>query len=150
MERLISGKERHGGLYALDTVTLIYYLERHPAYYAAARTLFEKIERGDISAVISALAFAELLVPAYRAGQPRLAEKVVRILSHYPNLTIIPLSAETAAAAGQLRAEHQLRTPDAIHLATARQAGAKGFITNDKALRKIAGDDFEILLFADQ
>ncbi|MDY0269745.1 type II toxin-antitoxin system VapC family toxin [Trichloromonas sp.] len=111
MDRLISGKERHGGLYALDTVTLIYYLERHPAYYPAARTLFEKIERGNISAVISTLVFAELLVPAYRAGQPQLAEKVTHILSHYPNLRVIPLSSELAAAAAQLRAEHQLRTP---------------------------------------
>ena len=150
MERLISGKERHGGLYALDTVTLIYYLERHPTYYAAARTLFEKIERGDISAVISALVFAELLVPAYRAGQPQLAENVTHILSHYPNLRVIPLSSEIAVAAAQLRAEHQLRTPDAIHLATARHTGARGFITNDKELRKIAAGDFEILLFADK
>lgn len=150
MERLISGKERHGGLYALDTVTLIYYLERHPTYYAAARTLFEKIERGDISAVISALVFAELLVPAYRTGQSQLAEKITHILSHYPNLTVIPLSSEIAAAAAQLRAEHQLRTPDAIHLATARHTGARGFITNDKELRKVAGNDFEILLFADK
>ena len=150
MERLISGQERHGGLYALDTVTLIYYLERHPVYYAAARILFEKIECGDISAVISSLVFAELLVPPYRAGKPQLAEKITHILSHYPNLTVIPLSSEIAAAAAQLRAKHQLRTPDAIHLATARHAGARGFITNDKELKKIAGNDFEILLFADQ
>lgn len=150
MERLISGKQLDGGLYALDTVNLIYYLERHPAYYAAARTLFEKIERGAISAVISTLVFAELLVPAYRAGQPQLAENVTHILSHYPNLTVIPLSAEIAVAAACLRAEHQLRTPDAIHLATARHAGARGFITNDKELKKIAGNDLEILLFADR
>lgn len=150
MERLISGKERHGGLYALDTVTLIYYLEGHPTYYAAARTLFEKIERGDISAVISALVFAELLFPAYRAGQPQLAEKITHILGHYPNLTVIPLSSEIAVAAAQLRAAYQLRTPDAIHLATARYAGARGFITNDKELRKIAAGDFEILLFTDK
>lgn len=150
MERLISGKQLDGGFYALDTVTLIYYLEGHPTYYAAARILFEKIERGDISAVISALVFAELLVPAYRAGQPQLAEKITHILGHYPNLTVIPLSSEIAVAAAQLRAEHQLRTPDAIHLATARHTGARGFITNDKELKKNADSDFEILLFTDQ
>ena len=150
MERLISGKQLDGGFYALDTVTLIYYLEGHPTYYAAARILFEKIERGDISAVISALVFAELLVPAYRAGQPQLAEKITHILGHYPNLTVIPLASESAVAAAQLRAKHQLRTPDAIHLATARHAGARGFITNDKELKKTADSDFEILLFADQ
>lgn len=64
---------------------------------------------------------------------------------------VIPIrkAPDSTAAAAQLRAEHQLRTPDAIHLATAKHAGARGFVTNDKGLRKIAGNDFEILLFAD-
>jgi len=134
-------------IYALDTVTLIYFLERHPHFYRHAKALFQRIEAGEISAVFSSLVFTELLVPAFRSDEKQLVQKIVRILSNFPNLTVIPLTTEISTAAARLRAGYGLRTPDAIHAATALESNAKGFITNDSAFLKIATNDFAIWLF---
>ena len=135
--------------YALDTVTLIYFLERHADFYPRAKALFLRIEAGEISAIISSLVFAELLVPAFRVGKQQQARKIVRILSNFPNLTVIPLTTTISTAAARLRANHGLRTPDAIHAATALESDATGFLTNDKSFLKIATGDFGVWLFGD-
>ena len=134
-------------LYTLDTVTLIYFLEKHPRYYQVAKNIFKKIEDGAISANISTLVFTELLVPAYRSKENKCAEKVVHILSNYPNLKIIPLTIEISTTAAKLRATHGLRTPDAIHIATALESKSRGIITNDKGFKKVASIDFGVWLF---
>ena len=69
------------------------------------------------------------------------------ILGHLPT-DAIAASADEAAA--RLRAVHGLRTPDAIHAATALESGAMGIITNDKAFLKIATNDFGVWLFGVQ
>ena len=122
---------------ALDTVTLIYFLERHPVHYPTVRELFRQIETGRLSAVMASLVFAELLVPAYRAGEAREAEKLLNVLNNFPHLEIIPLTSETAAEAARLRAVFGIRTPDAIHAATALRAGAEGIVTNDQGLIRL-------------
>lgn len=134
-------------IYALDTVMLIYFLERHPYFYRHAKVLFQRIEAGKLSAVFSSLVFAELLVPAFRSGEKQRAERIVRILSNFPNLKVIPLSTEISTTAARLRAVHGFRTPDAIHAATALESGAMGFITNDKAFLKMVTNDFDVWLF---
>jgi len=42
--------------------------------------------------------------------------------------------------ATELRARHRLRTPDALHLATALSHGCQSLITNDRRLSQAAGD----------
>lgn len=135
-----------GEKFALDTVVLVYFLEQHPRYFATAKKLFQRIESGDINAVISALVFAELLIPAYRANEEKRAETLIYLLSDFPNLQIIPLSVEISAEAARLRAMHDIRTPDAIHAATAINAGARGIITNDRGFLKIT-KQMDIYLF---
>jgi len=56
----------------------------------------------------------------------------------------VPPSLAIADRAAQLRAEYNLRTPDAIQAATALLEDADGLITNDAALRRVGG--LEILL----
>ncbi|MCD6187917.1 MAG: PIN domain-containing protein [Desulfuromusa sp.] len=147
MERLDLSKNH---FYGLDTVTFIYFLEKHPDYYPVAKKLFRQIEDGEISAVCSALVFAELLVPAYRAGMVAPAKQVIHVLTNFPHLTIVPVTTKISIFAAELRATHGLRTPDAIHVATALQAHAGGFITNDKDLKKVENTVFKVHLFKDE
>jgi predicted nucleic acid-binding protein len=52
-----------------------------------------------------------------------------------------------SARAARIRADHGLRTPDAIHAATALNSGAAGMVTNDMHMLKLESRDFGIWLF---
>ena len=47
--------------------------------------------------------------------------------------------------AAQLRADTNLKTPDAIHAATALAKGCVQFITNDPAFRRVSGLNIVVL-----
>lgn len=125
---------------ALDTVALIYFLERHERFGAPAARLFERIEAGTLLASMSALVLTELLVPLYRAGRPRDASTLARRLENFSNLDTLAVDATIATEAARVRATHGLRTPDAIHAASALHAGAAGIITHDRAFRAPRGE----------
>ena len=59
------------------------------------------------------------------------------LLTTVPNLEWIAPDLSIAASAARVRAEHGLRTPDAIQAATAIRSGATGFITNEATFRRI-------------
>ena len=126
-----------GSTAALDTVALVYFLERHPVHHRTASRILKRIEEGVIAGAISSLVFAELLVPAYRAGDASRAGTVLRLLTSFPNLKVFDITPEISAEAARLRAQYGLRTPDAIHAATALVAGADLFVTNDRDLLKV-------------
>lgn len=128
---------KKGERVALDTVTLIYFLEKHPTHYPTVRELFRQIETGRLSAVMASLVFAELLVPAYRGSEAERADRLTGILNNFPHLQIIPLTTEIAAEAARLRARYGIRTPDAIHAASALAGGAGSLITNDRGLVRL-------------
>lgn len=137
MGRLIPASLPVGTVVALDTVALIYFLERHRLHYATARELFLRMEAGEIAGVMSTLVLCELLVPAYRVGDTERVRTVTRLLMDFPNLSIVPLSSEISVEAARLRAQHGLRTPDAIHSATALARNAAGIVTNDQHLSRV-------------
>ena len=126
-----------GSTAALDTVALVYFLERHPIHHDTARRILKRIEEGEIAGVISSLVFAELFVPAYRAGDNQRVGSVLRLLTSFPNLRILDITPEISVEAARLRARYSLRTPDAIHAATALAVGADVFVTNDRDFLKI-------------
>lgn len=123
---------------ALDTAILVYFLERHPRYYEAVHGVLHRVETGDLKGFASSLVFAELLVPLYRSGNVAKAREILRVLRAFPNLAIDPVSDEISSEAARLRAEHGVRTPDAIHFATALENEADVFLTNDRRLRRLA------------
>jgi len=86
---------------------------------------------------MASLVFAELLVPTWRRGEEETASKLIRTLSNFPHLKILPLTTEIAADAARLRARYGIRTPDAIHAATALAGSADGLITNDQGLVRL-------------
>ncbi len=129
---------------ALDTVILIYFLEKNPRFYHLVKDLLYRIEQGQIQASMSSLVFAELLVPAYRIQQKNQAETIIRLFSVFPNLEITPMTTDIANESAKLRAEFNLRTPDAIHVATAIHNKTDFLITNDKKLQNI--DKLKVLI----
>jgi predicted nucleic acid-binding protein len=127
----------HGQIIGLDTAPLIYFIEKNDAYLALVRAFFHSMSQGDFQAVTSTLTLTEVLVYPLRSGNSHIAEQYRAIILDQENLVTIPISAEIAEIAAQLRASYGLRTPDAIQLATAIQNGAKFFFTNDTRLATI-------------
>jgi predicted nucleic acid-binding protein len=122
---------------ALDTSIFIYQLEANPKYLALSDSVFSWVERSGHEAVTSTITMTELLVPAYREKDEHRVDEFYGLLSTYPNLRWVPPNLETADLAARLRADYRLRTPDALQAATALQAQATGFITNDPIFTRI-------------
>ena len=122
---------------ALDTGIFIYQLEANPKYLALSDSVFSWVERSGHEAVTSTITMTELLVPAYREKDEHRVDEFYGLLSTYPNLRWVPPDLETADLAARLRADYRLRTPDALQAATALQAHATGFITNDRIFTRI-------------
>jgi predicted nucleic acid-binding protein len=122
---------------AIDTSIFIYQLEANPRYLALADSIFAWVERAGHEAVTSTITMTELLVPSYRDDDERRTDEFYGLLSTYPNLRWIAPDLETADIAARIRAAYKLRTPDALQAATAIQANATGFITNDPVFARI-------------
>jgi predicted nucleic acid-binding protein len=140
LEKFLSRHERVGA----DTVVFIYHLEDHPRYARLTQRVFEAWEEGRNSGVTSVITLLELLVKPKREGKREVARDYLELLSTYPNLTIVEVDIGLADLAADLRAKYGLRTPDALQLAAALQAGAGGFITNDSRLKGVA--ELEVVL----
>jgi len=145
MGRKKLGSLKRGTICALDTMIFIYFLEQHPAYYELLCDLFARIERGDLFGVMSSLVLTELLVPLYRTGRSKEAENLAELLTNFPNMEIVTLSSEIAMEAARIRARYKIRTPDAIHAATALKSRAQVLVTNDKHFLALT-DEIEVIL----
>ena len=136
-----------GSRVLLDTVALIYFLEENERYSKSAEKIFNRIESGQLQGVMASLVFAELLVPLYRSGDPQAATGLSNRLRNFRNLEVIPLTTEISMGAARLRADYGLRTPDAIHAATAISTQSTGILTNDKHLKVLSSEGLSIWLF---
>lgn len=123
-----------GNIVGLDTAPLIYFIERHPSYIAKLKPFFAAAERRDFRIVTSYVTLLEVLVHPFRIGRDDLVHEYRDILLRSQNLTAVPLGEEIAEEAARLRASFNVKTPDAIQLATAKIAGATSFLTNDETL----------------
>lgn len=120
---------------ALDTAPLIAFIAQEEPYVQLVRPLFQAIDQGKIRGVTSIITLVEVLVHPLREKNTDLAMQYKDILMHAKHLTTYALDEPIALQAAELRASLNLRTPDAIQIATALVGGADTFITNDKRLR---------------
>lgn len=125
------------GPLVLDTNCLIYALDDPQSARGAwlAKTVVRPTVEGALQVSISTVTLAELLVRPYSAGDAARASALRRALETLPGLTVVPLTADIASAAAQLRASAGLRLPDAMIVATAASLGA-AVLTNDQDLNK--------------
>ena len=60
---------------------------------------------------------------------------------------VAPMHTATFDLATDLRARHGLKTPDALHLATALEQGCDEFWTRDRRLESAAGTHLRVVTF---
>lgn len=102
----------------LDTAPLIYFIEGHSTYQSILSNLFDFNDKGGFSFVTSTVTLLEVLVKPFREGQTAVAKQYREILTNAQGIDIIDITSSIAEKAALLRAKYNLRTPDAIQLAT--------------------------------
>jgi predicted nucleic acid-binding protein len=122
----------------IDTPVLIYTLENHPDFYPLLESLWTKFENDRVSIATSELIITEALVSPLRSGNVVSISNYEQLIFH-AGINLIPIDRSILVAATKLRVKYKLKTPDAIHAATALSIGCDRFITNDKGFRNIAG-----------
>ena len=138
LNRLRTILQRHHRV-GLDSSIFIYELEANPKYVALTDVVFSWLGESTSRAVTAATTMTEILVPPYRNHDQDLLDKFYGLLSTYPNLQWTSIDLELADIAARVRAQHNLRTPDALQAATALHAHATAFITNDAVFRRVTG-----------
>ena len=126
-----------GKVVGLDTSPLIYLIEEHPRYLDVVQPFFRGIDQGQFRAVTSTITLLEVLVHPFRHGAADLASQYREIILNANGISCIDVSSGIAVEAARIRAQHNLRTPDAIQLATSINEGAAYFFTNDSSLPSI-------------
>ncbi|HJT76466.1 MAG TPA: PIN domain-containing protein [Gemmataceae bacterium] len=126
-----------GAVY-IDTMTLIYTVERYPAYWPLLDPLWRAAQARTIEIISSELTLMEALVGPLKSGNATLERAFEQALLG-TGMRLLPITQLVLREAAQLRATTRLRTPDALHAATAQLAGCALFVTNDAGFRGVPG-----------
>lgn len=118
----------------LDSSIIIYLVERHPVYAPQIESTLSKAE--NISLVASPLVHLEVLCKPLQDEQGELVTLYRQFLA---TLRTLSIDNHTFDLALSLRVRHRLKTPDAIHLAVAKQHQCDFLWTNDNRLSAAAG-----------
>jgi predicted nucleic acid-binding protein len=121
----------------LDTAPVIYYVENHPSFKPIVQPLFEGLDNGDLTAVVSPITLAECLVIPYKLGKPDVAKIFTDLLVNSPSVIFSPLDDITANLAAELRARYNLSLADAFQIAVALQNHCDAFMTNDIEMKRV-------------
>lgn len=122
----------------IDTPVAIYSVEWNPNYFSLLQPLWLKLQAGEIEVVSSELILMETLVLPLRNADQFLLDAYEQLLL-YGGIQLIPITQSILRQAANLRATSNLKTPDAIHAATALSVSCNQFISNDKGFRNIPG-----------
>ncbi|MFA6032281.1 MAG: type II toxin-antitoxin system VapC family toxin [Myxococcota bacterium] len=134
-----------GKTVGLDTAPLIYLIEKNEKYLDVVRAFFQSMDNGELTVVTSVLTLSEVLVQPLKHGDSRLAQAYRNILLG-SNILTVGVTPEIAEEAARLRAALNIRTPDALQIATALHEGAEYFLTNDRKLVQVP--DLKVILLS--
>jgi predicted nucleic acid-binding protein len=124
----------------LDTAPVIYFVEANRAYVDVCRAVFAPIANGTLAAVTSAVTLTETLVSPLRTQNAVLETEYRDLLLNTNGVTLLPVDVAVAERPADLRARYNLKTPDALQVATALENGCQAFLTNDAGLRRVAAE----------
>ncbi len=123
-----------------DTVCFLGVLNEEPDKLPACRAVIREAEAGNVRVVTSALTIAEVLWPKGQPLQlpPDRAEDVQEFFQH-EWIDLRELDRTVAELAREMVWNHSVRPKDAVHVATAVDAGVRQFDTYDGDLIALSG-----------
>ncbi len=132
---------------AFDADVLVYAAVVDHPLGQRVRALFEQAAaRGSLAGVGSVLLIPELLAKSMRDGADDELQALGALLAR---LDLRPTDAHTARLAAALAASYRLRAADAVHLATAVNAGATRFLTNNSKDFPVSISEIDVVYPAD-
>ena len=135
-----------------DTMLFAYWIEDHPEYASKVQAVFNRMQQRGDTLQTAVFTLGEMLTGPAKRNADELGRQI-RDFFRSPEVRLIPFDENTAERYATIRAAHGVSPADAIHLASAAEAGTDLFLTNDKRLRGlvipgiqfIAGLDTELL-----
>lgn len=121
----------------VDTAPFIYFVERNPTYVAECAEVFRLVDEASLLGYTSVLTLTETLTKPLKANDYLLVQAYRDFLLTTRNLELIDLSTTIALQAADFRSRYNLRTPDAIQIASVLAVGCQAFLTNDRGLMRI-------------
>lgn len=119
-----------------DSMLFIYLLEAHPIFGPGVRKLLQYTVNRNDTLSTSVFTVGEVLTGPRRRGSTSGTAAVERYFQGGA-VEVLPFTHATAARYSVIRSAHRVSQADAIHLATAAEAGIDLFLTNDAQLRKL-------------
>jgi predicted nucleic acid-binding protein len=120
----------------VDANALIYTVEAVTPYAHLLAPLWLRANDGEITLVTSDLTLMEVLVKPLKLGSRHLIDGYEQTF-RARQLRVEPVSLKVLREAAALRATAALKTPDAIHAATALTLGCTHLVTNDSMFLRI-------------
>jgi predicted nucleic acid-binding protein len=124
------------GVVYVDTNPVIYSMEKHADYWGVLRPLWAAASARTLQLVASELLVLETLVGPRKAKNEALLSDYEQLFAS-PDIRICPVSSRVLRLASELRADTGIKTPDAIHAATALIERCAHFLTNDGGFGRV-------------
>jgi uncharacterized protein len=119
----------------LDANIISYLVEKHPLWCPKALTRIAQLQAAGDQIAVGDASRLECLVGPYMSGdQAMLAD--YNCFFQDPAVVVFPLSAAVCERADRIRASHNIKALDALHLATAIEHGCGRVLSNDVPLQK--------------
>lgn len=118
----------------VDTNVFIFFAENHPAFAHPIREVFFAFAQGRLTLATSEVTLAEVLVMPMRRGRRDLIKVYDELLAPRPGFDCVPASKAILRRSATMRAATSFKLVDAIHLATAAEAGCDVLLTEDQRL----------------
>jgi len=127
-----------------DSVIFIYYFEGTPVFRTRATTRLAAMWAAEDTPAISDLVRLECRMQPIRSGNALLLAEYDNLFVQ-PNMECVPMSTAVFDRATRIRAVHNFRLADSLHLAAAVEAGCGLFLTNDHRLAGFPDITVEVL-----
>jgi predicted nucleic acid-binding protein len=132
-EKAISGKT-----VLIDSNIIIYLTDSVSPYVALSRRLFEMIEIGEVSALVSIISVGEVMQGPLKKGLDQTALAVKDYLLNFPNLFCEPITNKVLDIIGNDNRIQwsKLRTVDSLIVASALKNKVNKIISNDNHFKQ--------------
>lgn len=118
-----------------DTNPFIYFIEKHDEFFEAVKPIFQMLKDDEFTAYTSDFTLTETLIKPYKDNDQATIDLFRSLLLDTGYFSMLSISQETFLNAAKVGGETMMRTPDAIHMASAVENQCDYFITNDKRIR---------------